>query len=151
MLVYRLSRTSYASDLEGTGAKLYGGRWNNKGTVLIYTSASRALAVLEFASNVELEFLPDDLSVTTYEIPEKDILTVPDKDLPQDWDQLPAPQSAKDFGSSYFKDQKILCLRVPSVVVQQEYNYLINPESSKFKAVRVMNISPFEFDSRIKK
>ncbi|NQX54469.1 RES family NAD+ phosphorylase [Pedobacter panaciterrae] len=151
MLVYRLSKTEFAGDLEGTGAKLYGGRWNNKGTACVYTSVSRALAVLEFASNVELEFIPEDLSITTYELPEEQCLTLSTKELPKDWEELPSPQSTKDLGNKYFSDSSLLCLRVPSVVVPEEYNYLINPESDKIAAVKVIKISAFEFDSRIKR
>lgn len=151
MLVYRLSKTEFAGDLEGTGAKLYGGRWNNKGTACVYTSVSRALAVLEFASNVELEFVPEDLSITTYELPEEDCVTLSIEELPRDWEELPSPQSTKELGSKYFSDSGLLCLRVPSVVVPEEYNYLINPESDKIAAVKVIKISPFEFDSRIKR
>ncbi len=151
MLLYRLSKTEFAGDLAGTGAKLYGGRWNNKGTACIYTSVSRALAVLEFASNVELEFVPNELSITTYELPEELCHVLKAKDLPKNWTETPSPQSSKDLGSSYFSDNSILCLRVPSVVVPEEYNYLINPNSDKIDTVKVVKITKFQFDSRIKK
>ncbi|WP_256004989.1 RES family NAD+ phosphorylase [Pedobacter deserti] len=150
MLVYRLSKTEFAGDLEGIGAKLYGGRWNNKGTACIYTSSSRALSVLEFASNVELEYVPEDLSITTYEVPDDLLEVLKASQLPEDWAAIPTAQSTKDLGSKYFSDQRVLCLRVPSVVVPEEFNYLINPESKKINGVKVRGISRFKFDSRIK-
>jgi RES domain-containing protein len=151
MLVYRISKTAYAGDLKGIGSKLFGGRWNNKRTACIYTSASRALAVLEFAANVELEFCPTDLSITIYEIPEAEFAIINPADLPEEWNELPAPQSIKDLGTKYLKDLSILGLHVPSVIVPEEFNYLINAESDKINSIKVIKVTPFIFDTRIKR
>jgi RES domain-containing protein len=151
MQVYRLSDRQYAADLTGKGARLFGGRWNHIGTSCIYTSASRALSVLEFAANVELEFFPSNLSITIYEVPDKEITILSDDDLPANWNDLSSPKSTKDFGTNLLMNSKILCIQVPSVVVSQEFNYLINPACEKIKLIKVIDINMFEFDTRVKK
>jgi len=151
MKVYRLSNSEFAGDLEGTGAKLYGGRWNNKGTACIYTSASRALSVLELAANVETEFLPANLSITSYEFPDSEIRNLSEKELPENWTEIPGPSSTKDLGSKLLLNPNVLCIRVPSIMVEQEYNYLINPESNRINSVHIIEITKFQFDNRIKK
>jgi RES domain-containing protein len=151
MQVYRLSDRQYAADLTGKGARLFGGRWNHIGTPCIYTSASRALSVLEFAANVELEFFPSNLSITIYEVPDKEITILSDDDLPDNWNDLSSPKSTKDFGTNLLMNSKRLCIQVPSVVVSQEFNYLINPACEKIKLIKVIDINMFEFDTRVKK
>jgi RES domain-containing protein len=151
MQVYRLSDRQYAADLIGKGARLFGGRWNHIGTSCIYTSASRALSVLEFAANVELEFFPSNLSITIYEVPDKEITILSDDDLPHNWNDLSTPKSTKDFGTNLLMNSKTLCIQVPSVVVSQEFNYLINPACEKIKLITVVDINMFEFDTRVKK
>lgn len=73
MIVYRIGRTKYAEDLTGEGARLNGGRWNHRLTACLYTSESRALAVLEYTVNVNIDDIPRALSISTVEIPEKNI------------------------------------------------------------------------------
>ncbi|NIR50304.1 RES family NAD+ phosphorylase [candidate division KSB1 bacterium] len=63
MKVYRIARSAYIEDLSGTGARLYGGRWNHKGTSIVYTSKNRALATVEYLVHVSLAILPTDLSL----------------------------------------------------------------------------------------
>jgi RES domain-containing protein len=100
MLVYRVGKTKYANDLSGEGARLYGGRWNHKLTPCIYTSQSRALALLEYSANVNIEDLGFSLSITTIEIPNKSIKKIQLSALPKDWNKLPAPSSTKEIGWS---------------------------------------------------
>jgi RES domain-containing protein len=150
MKVYRLSTSKYQKDLEGIGAKLSGGRWNNKGLACIYSSESRALAVLEYAANIELDLIPRALNITTYEIPEMEFITFNEKDLPGDWRLMPSTQSTKDFGSIYLKDPEVLGIKVPSTVVPEEYNYLINPGSNKVSKITILDAKDFVFDVRVK-
>src|SRR3954451_490341 len=99
MIVYRVGKSKYASDLTGEGATLYGGRWNNKLVGCLYTSESRALAVLEYSVNVNIEDIARALSITSIEIPDQIIKTLNEQDLPGDWRRSPAPSSTKEFGS----------------------------------------------------
>lgn len=147
MNVYRISKTEYAHDLTGTGAKLFGGRWNHINIPCIYTAGSAALAVLEYSVNVNVAFVPLDLSLAVFEVDEK-YIHIPKK-LPGNWAAVPAPLSAKDFCSALLQDG-IPVVRVPSVVIPSEYNYLLNP-SAVGKAFRLLEVREFRYDLRIKK
>lgn len=150
MLVYRLGRTKFAHDISGEGARLYGGRWNHKLTPCLYTSGSRALAVLEYTVNVNIDEVPRALSMTVLQIPDENILTLTPKDLPGDWALSPAPASTKDFGTGLLKKSDYLVIRIPSVVVPEEFNYLINPLHLDIRLVKVVSVRDFVYDVRIK-
>lgn len=150
MLVYRISRTRFAQDLSGEGARLYGGRWNRKGVPCLYTASSISLAVLEFSVHVSVDELPRALSITTIEVPET-FLAVKTEDLPGNWDQWPSPASTRDLGSKWLNEMKHLVIRVPSTVIQQEFNFLINPLHAEIKKVKIQDVRDFVFDVRIKK
>jgi RES domain-containing protein len=150
MIVYRVGRTKYARDVSGEGARLHGGRWNHKLTPCIYTSESRALAILEYTVNVNVEDIPRALSITTFDIPDKNILKLLPSDLPGDWKNAPAPASTKDFGTSVLHSLNYPIIKIPSAVLTQEYNFLLNPlhrESIKFA---IADVQDFVYDIRIK-
>ncbi|SEB00420.1 RES family NAD+ phosphorylase [Pedobacter hartonius] len=151
MQIYRLSKQPYSGDTEGLGSRLNGGRWNNAGIPCIYASESRALAILEYAANIELNSIPRNLNITTYEIPEAEFRSFKISELPGDWQSHPGPQSTKDFGSKLFLEKEYLGVKLPSSIIAKEYNYLINPLSAKMELVKVLNASDFIFDVRIKK
>jgi len=83
MIVYRVGRTKFSRDLLGEGARLHGGRWNHILTPCIYTSESRALALLEYTVNVNIVDIPRSLSITSFEIPEKGIKDFAISELPK--------------------------------------------------------------------
>ena len=85
MIVYRIGKTKYASDLKGDGARLSGARWNNKTVGCLYTSERRALAVLEYTVNVNIDDIPGALSITVIEIPDKPARILTEADLPGNW------------------------------------------------------------------
>lgn len=150
MILYRIGRTKYAHDLTGEGARLNGGRWNHKLIPCLYTSQSRSLAVLEYTVNVNIEDIPRALSITTVEMPDSNIFSLSAKDLPGDWQESPAPSSTKDFGTQLLREAKYPIIRIPSAVIPEEFNYLLNPlhrDSAKFKIVSVVD---FVYDVRIK-
>ncbi len=149
MEIYRLGLTIYARQLSGEGAKLHGGRWNHIGHPCIYAAASKALCVLEFAANVSLDELPEDLSFTTYELPREACRTFSPAELPEDWMATPAPDSTKAWGTAQL--QMAVALKVPSVVIPSEYNFVLNPLHVHFAQVRLKGVERFIFDKRIKK
>lgn len=148
MRVYRLSKTQYAKDLEGTGAKLFGGRWNHMDIPCVYTSESRALAILEYSVNSNINFIPRALSICVFEIDDAFIHEVKIKKLPGDWKEVPAPYSTKDLGTKLFAQGKSI-LKIPSIVIPDEFNYLLNPQIEK-KAYKLIEINDFVYDLRIK-
>jgi RES domain-containing protein len=150
MLVFRIAKKDVVKDLTGTGAKLFGGRWNHRGTAVIYTSETRALATVEFLVHVSLSNAPRGLMIATIEIPDSIAPEdVPRGSLPRGWRDYPPPRQVADLGTQWAKSGKSLLLRVPSAVVEQEYNLLINPLHSAMPRVVLKEVAAFEFDKRL--
>ena len=149
MIVYRLSNTLFANDLTGEGARLNGGRWNHAGIPCLYTSESRALAVLEFSVNVNLNRILRHLTMVEIEIPD-DILTFTEPQLPGNWKEAPAPAHTKDFGTDLLLKRTHLVIKIPSTVIPEEYNFLINPNHPRHPDCRVTRRKDFVYDVRIK-
>ncbi|MBL7760701.1 MAG: RES family NAD+ phosphorylase [Sediminibacterium sp.] len=150
MIVYRVSKKQFAADLTGEGARLFGGRWNHIHTGCLYTSASRALALLEFSVNVNRMLAPKSLSLVAIEIPEKNILKLQITDLPENWQDVPVPGSTRDYGTGLLRKAQHSVIAIPSVVVPEEYNYLLNPLHKDHGKIRIMAISELGYDGRIK-
>lgn len=149
MIAYRLSKGKYHRDLSGKGAEIYGGRWNSKGTALLYTSQSRALAFAEISTHIPLGIVPKDYFLITIQIPEKAaILQLTHADMPADWRSNPHSNSTQKIGDEFAASLKYLVLSVPSAVVTGDVNYLINPAHPMISEVAILSVEPFEFDSR---
>jgi RES domain-containing protein len=149
--VYRIAKTQVIRDLSGTGAMLHGGRWNRKDIPVIYTAESRSLATVEFLVHVSLlTLVPKNLSVASLEIPDD---TVPEQvsvtDLPKDWRDYPAPPELADLGSEWAIAGRSLVLRVPSVVVPDEFNLLINPKHPDISRVTLSRVEAYALDRRL--
>jgi len=150
MLVYRIAKKDVVKDLTGTGAKLFGGRWNHRGTAVIYTSETRALATVEFLVHLSLSNAPRGLMTATIEIPDNIVPEdIPRASLPRGWRDYPPPREVADLGTRWAKSKKSLLLRVPSAVVKQEYNILINPLHSDMGKVVLQRVEACEFDKRL--
>jgi RES domain-containing protein len=150
MVVYRLGKTKYAADLIGEGSRKMGGRWNEPGFACLYTSASRALAILEYTVNTNIHDIPRALSMICIDLGNMDILELTEAELPGDWKKFPAPASTKRFGSSLLKAAKKAIIKIPSVVVPEEYNYLLNPVHIDHKKFKILEVKDFIYDLRIK-
>jgi RES domain-containing protein len=150
MIVYRIGITKHAADLTGEGARLNGGSWNHKGTPCIYTSESRALALLEYTVNVNIYDIPRALSYTILGIPDAGIHELKEAALPGNWKDVPAPSSTKDFGTSLLKSLKTPALKIPSSVIPDEFNYILNPKQPGSRNFKILDIKDFVYDVRIK-
>ena len=150
MIVYRLGKTQYSDDLSGEGARLYGGRWNPVGTACLYTSQSRALAVLEFSVNLNILEIPNSLSFTVIEIQDNQIFNVNNKDLPIGWNSFPAPTITKIFGNELLRTSDKAIIKIPSVIIPTEFNFLLNPYHKSKTQFKIIDIESFIYDSRIK-
>jgi RES domain-containing protein len=150
MIVYRLSKQSYIHDLSGRGAEINGGRWNSKGVSVVYTAASRALAVLEVAVHTPLGIIPTDYFMATIELRDENNLEAIDiADLPSNWSSNPVIKATQLIGDKFAKINRHLALQVPSAIVPGDFNYLINPMHLDFKTVKIIKTEPFEFDMRL--
>lgn len=150
MMVYRLCKSKYAADLSGKGAEVAGGRWNSKGVAMLYTSESRALCTTEIAVHTPLGNIPNDYNIVSIEIPNSvKILELDMANLPGDWNSIPHANSTQLIGDGFITANKYLVMKVPSCVVQGDYNYLINPMHKDFYKIKITANQPFAFDERL--
>jgi RES domain-containing protein len=151
MIIFRLCRSKYANDLSGKGAETSGGRWNSKGTPMLYTSASRALCLSELAVHLPLTFLPTDFKMVSIVLPDDfQIGEIKIESLPPDWQSFPHPSSTQVLGDLFIRKMEFLVLKVPSAVVPMEYNFLINPLHKSISKLKIENIADFKIDNRFK-
>jgi RES domain-containing protein len=129
---------------------LFGGRWNHKSVQCIYTSETRALGLLEYTVNINIDEIPRALSIVTFEIPDQEIEIVSQEKLPGNWKEIPAPASTKDFGTNLLKTSAKGVFKIPSSVMPFEFNYLLNPLHPSAKNFKLIEIIDFVYDVRIK-
>lgn len=150
MKVFRLSKSKFANDLSGRGAEMAGGRWNSKGSPLIYTSQSRALCLVEVAVHLPVGIIPHDYVLTELEISDDlEIQFIEVTGLPDDWNTFPHSPFTQKLGDNFVKDGSFLVLKVPSAVVSGDFNYLINPRHKQINKIRIVSTEPFGFDERL--
>jgi len=152
MIVYRITKREHAA-LDGMGG-LYGpGRWHKKGNLVIYTSEHASLAAWEKIVHVtSFENLPENLLLVKIEIPDGiEVQSVPESVLVRAWDSFPFILETLDFGTSFLRKNEHLALKVPSVVIPDEYNIILNPLHPDIRDCKVISTLPFEFDKRISK
>ncbi|MDB5002480.1 MAG: hypothetical protein JWQ34_705 [Mucilaginibacter sp.] len=148
MILYRLVRSVYADDLSGNGARLYGGRWNSEGKAMVYLASSRSLAVLEALAHLSPTNMPDDYCMITIEAPDSiDELNI--NTLPKNWNEYPEQNILKQIGNRFLQQNKQLLLKVPSALVNEEFNYLMNPLHKLATSVKIITKKPFSFDERL--
>ncbi len=150
MIVFRLCKREYRKDLSGNGARKFGGRWNSKGTSMVYTGETRALCSTEIAVHSPYGIIPEDHFMVSIEIPKH--ITIAElslKDLPPEWNFFPQQEETQKIGDAFIQEGKYLVLKVPSATIQGEHNYLINPNHSDMKRISVIQTEPFTFDKRL--
>jgi len=149
MIVYRLARQQYARDLSGKGAERYSGRWNSQGTPMLYTSESRALCTVEIAVRTLLGSQPEDYNIVEIELPENDIQILDPLILPPNWKMNPPGKETQKIGDEFILRGAHLIFKVPSAVVEGDFNYLINPSHPKASEIIITAMKPYNFDSRL--
>jgi len=149
MLLFRIVKCVYAGDLSGEGARLYGGRWNSEGKSAVYLASSRALAVLEVLVHLPPLMVPDGYCLVEIDVPDHSIYDLPVEELPGDWNSIAQPIALRKTGDGFLKKQKYFLMKIPSVIVPQEFNYLLNPLHRDIEKTRVLKTIPFDFDSRL--
>ena len=148
MLVFRISLTKYATSLVASGRAA---RWNSNDVKVIYTANSRALACLENVVHRSKLGLSLNFSVMEINIPDSlAITTVNLKDLPVNWDQFENMHLMQNLGDNWIEECKTAVLKIPSSIIHDEFNYLLNPDHPEFKKIKLETVKPFLFDDRIK-
>lgn len=150
-LIWRITDVNYADSVfSGKGAQDYGGRWNSIGQPVVYTAATLSLAILETLVHTKIRQLPyvqfvaasaelpDELLIKSYAV----------NQLPADWRASSCP-SLCDMGDQWLISASTAVLAVPSVVVPQEMNYLLNPNHPDFAALTMGSPEPLTLDQRL--
>lgn len=140
-----------ASAFTGEGARLFGGRWNNKGTAVIYTAGSVSLAALEMLVQLQAAHLLEAYLLARVTFADSLVESLAPSLLPADWRADPAPASTMGFGDRWVAEARSAVLCVPSAIIESEYNYLLNPAHPAFRNVAIATAEPFGFDPRLVK
>jgi len=147
--IYRITKERYADDLAGTGARLYGGRWNSKGVPVVYTSHHRSLCLLEMLVHAPVDILPADLRMVTIRIPEGlTVYEVTPRQLPAEWRGYPYDSLTRDIGDNLLKSGDYALIRVPSAIVEEEWNWLVHPGFVSSTEISITEMKPLYLDER---
>jgi len=151
MLCYRFCQRALVA-LDGEGARLYGGRWNPKGTRMVYAASSLSLTVLESLVHWSSSILPHNYVSVAIEVPDDlGTETWDTTDLPANWRDTPGPETLQSLGKNWLVRRKTALLVVPSAVVSTEQNVLINPAHPDARRIRAKKPVAFQFDARLRK
>lgn len=153
MIVYRMAHRKFINDLSGYGAYLLGGRWSLKGLYALYTAEHKSLAYLEYlVHQFERDTWPKNIHIATLRVktPES-IVTVNRENLPPNWNNLEYHVESQLVASRYF-NQQALGIKVPSVIVPGESNFVFNPLHKNFHScLEILETEAVEFDKRFQK
>ncbi len=151
MRVWRICRSRHAATaFSGEGARRFSGRWHPAGVPVVYSSLSLSLAALETFVHLDLSVMPDDLVSVAATLPldadrcEHVELT----SLPSDW-KRPNHPALQEIGAEWVRSGRSLALMVPSAVIEDEWNVLINPGHSAATEIRIDSPKAFRFDARM--
>lgn len=152
MFVYRITKVEHAT-LDGTGGLYASGRWHKKGLPVIYTSEHASLAAWEKIVHVaSFENLPNNLLLVKIEMPDEiEIQQAPENILVKGWDGFPYTNETVNFGASFLRAKEYMALKVPSVIIPDEFNIILNPQHPEIHQLKIISTTPFLFDNRISK
>lgn len=148
MRCWRIAKRQYALDTSCLGARDMGGRWNPVGMSALYAGSNVEICALE-------KFVPEGIAVplvlVAIDLPDDPGLgyAPPLTELPPDWNAMPAPVSSQRFGAVFLQAASHLYMRVPSVVVPEATNLVINPLHPAYGQIKLAIARPFAFDSRM--
>jgi RES domain-containing protein len=149
VIVWRLTLKQHTAP-DGEGARRYGGRWNKPGMPVVYTSGTLSLAALEYLVHVDSDILPDALVSVRATIPDSlKMEAINTANLPVDWKEKMIPVSLQQLGTDWANHAKSLVLKVPSVVIEHEWNYVLNPLHPDFSKISWDASIGFSFDPRL--
>lgn len=142
----RLARHAFTGD----GARRYGGRWNSPGSPVIYLASTTSLAMLEMLVHLHARDLLSAYVVFPVEFEDTLVTEVDRKALPRDWRSSPASPQVQYIGDQWIAASASAVLRVPSAIVDHEFNYLLNPMHAQFGEIAIGKKQPIKFDPRLK-
>jgi RES domain-containing protein len=150
MEMFRLSHADFP-DLTGSGGLYGAGRWHEKGTLACYTASSRSLCVLERMVHESLEDMPKLVVLTLWVPDEVSIKRYSSSQLPDGWDSIPDSGAARELGQDFFTKGESLLMQVPSAIISEEYNFIINPRHKDFGKIQIVDSRDYYYDVRLQK
>lgn len=139
-----------ADDVSGTGAKISGGRWNRQGTAMIYTASNISLAVLETFVHIKAGGLPLNRYLVRFDVPDAVWKKALDRTKPPvGWDAIPVGKVSLDEGDNWIRGNVTALMIVPSVIVPDEHNVLINPGHPDMQYIRAVKLKKWTYDPRM--
>lgn len=149
IISYRIVKEKHAHRaFDGEGARLYGGRWNSQGAAVVYTSDSLALCCLEVSVNLPSYEVLKDFVYFKLSFDEK---FVRDADLQDGWNDRPISKVSQGIGDNWIRERDSAVLRVPSVIIPEGNNYLINFNYQDSNQIKIGDPISLDFDPRLKK
>jgi len=149
-VAYRIVKARHAaSAFDGEGSRLQGGRWSSIGTRIVYTAGSLSLAILEILVHLQQTVFLSSYVVIEIKFPDELVQDLDPALLPANWRVSPAPSGTMEIGDSWVRESSSAVLRVPSVIVPSEHNYLINPGHRDFSRISIGHPAPLDVDSRV--
>lgn len=149
---WRITKRRYAAQaFDGEGARRFGGRWSSVGHRAVYASETLALATLELLVHLESSAVLGAYVAIPIRIPPRLVHSVPQNQLPDDWNAYPAPVAVQRLGNAWLEAGRSAVLRVPSVIVPTESNYVLNPAHKDCGKIQIGEVQPFALDGRLVK
>jgi RES domain-containing protein len=150
LTAWRIANKKHADTLfSGEGAELYGGRFNSPGAKVVYTSASLSLALLELLVQGGPKDRLSELVCAQATFDSRLVAELDEDDLPEGWNSRPPGSISQSIGDQWISQGKTPVLRIPSVVVPDEFNYLLNPQHTKFAAISIGSVRGMAIDERL--
>jgi len=148
--LWRITTRKWALDKLCDGARLYGGRWNPIGYPVMYAGTTIEICALEKFVHLAGSAHPP-LVLVYVDVPDDAALVFqpPLKELPKDWSDLPAPASTQEFGRHWLESASHLVMLMPSAIIPESLNAVINPAHPAYRDVRLEIVREFSFDGRM--
>ena len=144
-----VKKQNAAGAFDGEGARLFGGRWNSPGVPVVYLASTRALAALEMAVHLDRWTLLASFVLIPCDFEQRLVTTIDSSALPMDWRRNPPPLALAIIGDQWVDQAHSAVLAVPSALIEEETNFLLNPRHRDFFRIRIGSPQRFEFDPRL--
>lgn len=149
MEVFRISHFKHSKELSSSGSA---NRWNRKNEFVIYTGSSRSLSTLELVVHLSsINPFPNyEVMIISIADEEELVEQVSILNLPKEWRKFEMYPKLQEIGSEWYNSKRTLILKVPSAIITQEYNYIINTQHPLFREkVSLVRNEDYFFDERL--
>jgi len=147
---WRIVHPMYADDaFTGEGPRRRGGRWSPSGVAVVYVASSVALATLEIIVHNQRALRLPEYVLFSCSFPEALVESIDRARLPKNWRDYPAPAELQQIGAEWLLKRSSAVLEVPSAVIEEEVNYVLNPELEDFRSIHIGAARPFHVDARL--